>query len=129
MNLQEELSRFNPDPALAEWVLATLKNAEQTAFAAEQTSQTLHAELHTAQTLLHTTQTTLQIRDAELHAANIELHAANIELHNANIKIQSLTLELAQRRRMLFGRSHEGYAGEQLELFESSAQEDIAALS
>ncbi|MDK2127148.1 IS66 family transposase, partial [Parachitinimonas caeni] len=105
MDIADELARFNPDPALAEWVLAQL--AEQ-AKVAQQAQD--HADEVAQQHRL-------------LQAKDQELHVKNQELRNKDLKIQALTLELAHHRRIRFGVKSEALAPEQRDLFDDTCAE------
>jgi transposase len=99
MDLAAELARFNPDPALANWITGAV--------------QTLldQAQKEAAQT----TQLAEQItrRDSELRTAHTT--------------IQALTLELAHLRRMRFGVRNEALTAEQRDLFQETWASDLAA--
>ena len=62
MDFELELARFNPDPALAEWLATTLRQADQT-------------------------RQMLQARDTELKHANLKIAALTLELaHHKRIR-------------------------------------------
>jgi hypothetical protein len=103
MDFNAELARFNPDPALANWVTDALqglldqqeqKDAARVAEATRLAEQVTH-------------------RDTELHAAKT--------------KIQALTLELAHLRRMRFGARSEALSADQRDLFQETLARDRAA--
>ena len=75
MDLAAELVRFNPDPALANWIAGTV------------------------QTLLDQAQKDV----AEATRLAEQITRRDSELRFAQTKIQALTLELAHLRRMRFG--------------------------
>ena len=99
MDLVAELARFNPDPALANWITGAVqtlvdqaqKDAAQATRLAEQITR----------------------RDSELRFAQT--------------KIQALTLELAHLRRMRFGVRSEALTAEQRDLFQETLASDLAA--
>ena len=99
MDLAAELARFNPDPALANWITGAVqtlldqaqKDAAQTTRLAEQITR----------------------RDSELRTAQTT--------------IQALTLELAHLRRMRFGVRSEVLTAEQRDLFQETWDSDLAA--
>jgi transposase len=99
MDLAAELARFNPDPALANWIAGAVqtlvdqaqKDAAQATRLAEQITR----------------------RDSELRFAQT--------------KIQALTLELAYLRRMRFGVRSEALTAEQRDLFQETLASDLAA--
>ena len=99
MDVHAELARFNPDPALANWIATALQS---------------HID---------------QAAQASARAAQLaeEVSRRDTELHAAQIKIQALTLELAHLRRMRFGVKSEALASEQRELFEETLASDLAA--
>ncbi len=68
----------------------------------------------------------LQMQLAERDARLMEKEA---ELKRRALKIQQLTLELAQHKRLRFGRSSEAFAGEQRDLFIDTREEDGAAIA
>jgi len=103
MDLRAELARFNPDPALADWLAGTVQTRlDQTQKDAAETLRTL------------------RLRDEQLARRDSELHAAQT-------KIQALVLELAHLRRMRFGTRSETLSSEQRDLFQESLAADIAA--
>lgn len=107
MDLRAELARFNPDPALADWLAGTVQTLLDQA-------QNRNAE-------------TLRLRDETLRLRDEQLARRDTELHAAQTKIQALVLELAQLRRMRFGASSETLSSEQRDLFQESLGADIAA--
>ena len=87
MDLAAELARFNPDPALANWITGAV------------------------QTLVDQAQ-----KDAaEATRLAEQITRRDSELHFAQTKIQALTLELAHLRRMRFGVRSEALTVEQRE--------------
>jgi len=103
MDWQAELARFNPQPALANWItgaVGPLINQAQ-----EQAAQALSEAARLAEQVSR--------RDSELHAAQT--------------KIQALTLELAHLRRMRFGARSEALSAEQRDLFQETLASDLAA--
>ena len=100
MDLAAELARFNPDPALENWITGTVqrlvdqaqKDAAQATRLAEQITR----------------------RDSELRTAHTT--------------IQALTLELAHLRRMRFGVRSEALTAEQRDLFQETWASDLAAV-
>ena len=100
MDLRAELARFNPDPALADWLSGTVRTLLDQA-------QQGSADM-------------LRLRDEQIARRDTELLAART-------KIQALVLELAHLRRMRFGASSETLASEQRDLFQESLAADIAA--
>jgi transposase len=99
MNLPAELARLDLDPGLADWIAATVEQAQRQATQASAEAAKLSEQLTR--------------RDTELHAAQV--------------KIQALTLELAHLRRMRFGVKSEALSGEQRELFHETLASDMAA--
>ena len=99
MDLAAELARFNPDPALANWITGAV--------------QTLldPAQKEAAQTT----------RWAE------QITRRDNELRTAQTTIQALTLELAHLRRMRFGVRNEALTVEQRDLFQETWASDLAA--
>ena len=99
MDLAAELVRFNPDPALANWIAGTV------------------------QTLLDQAQ-----KDAaEATRLAEQITRRDSELRFAQTKIQALTLELAHLRRMRFGVRSEALTVEQRDLFQETWVSDLAA--
>ena len=99
MDLAAELVRFNPDPALANWIAGTV------------------------QTLLDQAQ-----KDAaEATRLAEQITRRDSELRFAQTKIQALTLELAHLRRMRFGVRSEALTAEQRDLFQETWASDLAA--
>ena len=99
MNLAAELARFNPDPALANWITGAV------------------------QTLVDQAQ-----KDAaEATRLAEQITRRDSELHFAQTKIQALTLELAHLRRMRFGVRNEALTVEQRDLFQETWASDLAA--
>ena len=99
MDLAAELVRFNPDPALANWIAGTV------------------------QTLLDQAQ-----KDAaEATRLAEQIMRRDSELRFAQTKIQALTLELAHLRRMRFGVRSEALTVEQRDLFQETWVSDLAA--
>ncbi len=99
MDLHAELARFNPDPALAEWLTGTVSQLIDDA----------------------------QKFAAESARLNEQITRRNGELHAAQTKIQALVLELAHLRRMRFGARNESLSGEERDLFQETVASDIAA--
>ena len=99
MDLAAELARFNPDPALANWITGAV------------------------QTLVDQAQ-----KDAaEATRLAEQITRRDSELRFAQTKIQALTLELAHLRRMRFGVRSEALTVEQRDLFEETWASDLAA--
>ena len=99
MDLAAELVRFNPDPALANWIAGTV------------------------QTLLDQAQ-----KDAaEATRLAEQITRRDSELRFAQTKIHALTLELAHLRRMRFGVRSEALTVEQRDLFQETWVSDLAA--
>ena len=77
-----------------------------------------------------------QLAEANLDPALIEQvrslidrnDCKDIELRNKDLKIRALTLELAQRKRLDFGRASEAFHGEQRELFDETRDADLSAM-
>jgi hypothetical protein len=99
MDFNAELARFNPDPALANWVTGALQGL------LDQTQKDAGETRRLAAQVTH--------RDTELHAAKT--------------KIQALTLELAHLRRMRFGVRSETLSADQRDLFQETLASDLAA--
>ncbi len=100
MDFDTQLSRFNPDPALREWVSGTVEN------------------------LLS------QVRQEEAEAAQLSARVVllDTEIRQQDLKIQALTLELAYYKRIRFGRTSEQLGVEQKVLFEETLDTDLCAL-
>jgi transposase len=99
MDLAAELARFNPDPALANWITGTV------------------------QTLIDQAQ-----KDAASAARLAEqISRRDNEFRFAQTKIQALTLELAHLRRMRFGVRSEALTADQRDLFQETWASDLAA--
>ncbi len=99
MNLAAELARFNPDPALANWITGAV------------------------QTLVDQAQ-----KDAaEATRLAEQITRRDTELRTAQTKIQALTLELAHLRRMRFGVRSETLTADQRDLFQETWASDLAA--
>ena len=99
MDLAAELARFNPDPALANWITGAV------------------------QTLVDQAQ-----KDAaEATRLAEQITRRDSELRFAQTKIQALTLELAHLRRMRFGVRSEALTAEQRDLFQETWASDLAA--
>jgi transposase len=99
MDLAAELARFNPDPALANWIAGAV------------------------QTLVDQAQ-----KDAaEATRLAEQITRRDNELRFAQTKIQALTLELAHLRRMRFGVRSEALTAEQRDLFQETWASDLAA--
>jgi transposase len=99
MDLAAELARFNPDPALANWITGAV------------------------QTLVDQAQ-----KDAAQATRLAEqITRRDNELRFAQTKIQALTLELAHLRRMRFGARSEALTADQRDLFQETWASDIAA--
>lgn len=107
MDLRAELARFNPDPALADWLAGTVRTLLDQA-------QQSNAEM-------------LRLRDETLRLRDEQIARRDTELHAAQTKIQALVIELAHLRRMRFGASSEALSSEQRDLFQESLGADIAA--
>jgi transposase len=103
MDCNTELARFNPDPALANWVTGALQGL------LDQQEQNDVA----------------RVAEAVRWAEKITLR--DTELHAAKIKIQALTLELAHLRRMRFGARSEALSADQRDLFQETLASDLAA--
>lgn len=58
----------------------------------------------------------------------LALDRSRRELRNAELKIQALVLELAQHKRLRFGRASEALSAEQRQLFEETGETDLGAL-
>lgn len=67
-------------------------------------------------------------RDASLAERDARLMEKDAELKRRELKIQQLTLELAQHKRLRFGRTSEAFSGEQHDLFIDTREEDGAAI-
>ncbi len=99
MDLAAELARFNPDPALANWITGAV------------------------QTLVDQAQ-----KDAaEATRLAEQITRRDTELRTAQTKIQALTLELAHLRRMRFCVRNEALTVEQRDLFQETWASDLAA--
>jgi transposase len=99
MDLAAELARFNPDPALANWITGAVQTLlDQAQKEAAQTTRLAEQITH---------------RDSELRTAQTT--------------IQALTLELAHLRRMRFGVRSEALTAEQRDLFQETWASDLAA--
>jgi transposase len=99
MDLAAELARFNPDPALANWITGTV------------------------QALLDQAQ-----KDAaEATRLAGQITRRDSELRSAQTKIQALSFELAHLRRMRFGVRNEALSAEQRDLFQETWASDMAA--
>ena len=99
MEFHAELARFDPDPALANWITDAV------------------------QTLLDQAQ-----KDAsETNRLVAQITHRDTELFAAQAKIQALTLELAHLRRMRFGVCSEALTAEQRDLFQETLASDSAA--
>jgi len=103
MDLHAELARFNPDPALVDWIAGTVQPlvAQAREEAARATAEAARLAEQVAR------------RDTELHAAQI--------------KNQALILELAHLRRMRFGVRSEALTAQQRDLFQETWASDLAA--
>jgi transposase len=103
MDVHAELARFNPDPALADWIAGELQG--------------------------HIDQAREQAARASAEVARLteQLTRRETELHAAQTKIQALALELAHLRRMRFGVRAEALSAEQRELFQETLAADLAA--
>ena len=99
MDLAAELVRFNPDPALANWIAGTVQTL------LDQAQKDAAEATRLAEQITH--------RDSELRFAQT--------------KIQALTLELAHLRRMRFGVRSEALTAEQRDLFQETWASDLAA--
>ena len=85
MDLTAELARFNPDPALAEWLTATLRQAEQT----RQTLQAREDELKSAK--------------GQLQHAHLKIAALTLELaHHKRIRFANKSEAFSPEQRALF---------------------------
>ena len=98
MDLQAELARFNPDPALANWITDAVQKFTDQA----------------------------QKEAAESTRLSEQVARRDTELHAAQTKIQALVLELAHLRRMRFGARSEAFSGEERDLFQETLTSDIA---
>lgn len=103
MDLHTELARFNPDPALANWITGAVQN------------------------LLDQQAQKDASRVAEAMRLSEQITRRDTELHAAQAKIQALILELAHLRRMRFGASSEALSAEQRDLFQETLAADLAA--
>ncbi len=103
MDLAAELARFNPDPALANWITGAVQNRIDQA-----QQQAAHAS-------------------AEATRLAEQITRRDTELRTAQTKIQALTLELAHLRRMRFGVRNEALTAEQRDLFQETLASDLAA--
>jgi transposase len=99
MDLHAELARFNPDPALSNWITGTVQKFIDQA----------------------------QEEAAESVRLSAQITRRDTELHAAQTKIQALTLELAHLRRMRFGARSESLSVEQHDLFQETQVSDVAA--
>jgi transposase len=99
MDLHAELARFNPDPALSNWITGTVQKLIDQA----------------------------QEEAAESVRLSAQITRRDTELHAAQTKIQALTLELAHLRRMRFGARSEALSAEQHDLFQETQASDVAA--
>lgn len=99
MDLHAELARFNPDPALSNWITGTVQKLIDQA----------------------------QEEAAESVRLSAQITRRDTELHAAQTKIQALTLELAHLRRMRFGARSESLRVEQHDLFQETQASDVAA--
>lgn len=104
MDLHTELARFNPDPALANWIIGTV------------------------QKLVDQTQEDAAVALRKVAQRDTEIAQRNTELHAAQTKIQALTLELAHLRRLRFGVRSEALSAEQRDLFQETLASDLAAV-
>jgi transposase len=100
MDLLEQLTRTNADPALIAQLRAMLAQKDEQIAATQ--SQVL----------------AIQVQNDKLAAA----------VHFKEVKIKALTLELAHHKRLRFGRASETYSGEQLDLFNETIDTDLAAM-
>jgi transposase len=100
MNFAAQLAQFNPDPALAEWLLAQFGNTQKEAEQFKLQAQT----------------------------SACQITALSADVRNKELKIQALTLELAYHKRLKFGAKAESFAGEQRDLFIASSEEDLSAM-
>ncbi len=100
MDLHTELARFNPDPALREWVTGTVEG------------------------LLGR----VQQETAEATRLSGQIALQRTEIHLKDLKIQALALELAHYKRIRFGRQSESLAAEQKVLFEETWGPDLSAI-
>ena len=110
MDLTAQLARFNPDPALAEFLINTLQQAQDSA---RQVAQ-----------LTEQTQ-----RDAQRIQANEQRIQADAQrIREADIKIAALTYELAHYKRVRFANKSEAFSPEQRELFQADWNTDTSAI-
>ena len=80
------------------------------------------------QALIASLRETLQARDQELHSQRQALASREAQLKEQSALIEKLKFELARLKRWRFGKSTEGLSAEQLALWESELDGDIAAL-
>ena len=80
-------------------------------------------------TQLAALQTQIAERDASLAERDTRLAEKDAELKRRELKIQQLTLELAQHKRLRFGRTSEALSPEQRDLFADTRDEDGAAIA
>src|SRR5476649_82300 len=100
MDLLEQLTRTNADPALIAQLRAALTQQAQQ----------------------------IAEKDVELHTMRAQNNELLADGKSKDFKIKALTLELAHHKRIRFGKASEAYSGDQLELFNESADVDLAAL-
>ena len=100
MDFDAELSCFNPDPALREWLTFTVDGLQD------------------------------RVRQEAAEVARIREQVAlqSHEIRHKDLKIQALTLELAHYKRIRFGRTSEQLGAEQKALFEETLDTDLCAL-
>ena len=107
MDFASELARFDPDPALAQWVSGTVQDLLDRV-----QEESTRAEQESAKVIRLTDELTSQVA----------------ALQHADTKIQSLTLELAHLRRIRYGVKNEALSAEQRDLFQETWNTDLAAV-
>ena len=100
MDLLEQLALTNADPALIAQLRAMLAGKDERIDATE----------------------------AQLQAMRVQKDELLADGKSKDFKIKALTLELAHHRRIRFGKASEVYSGDQLDLFNETADVDLAAL-
>src|SRR5476649_2540106 len=100
MDLLEQLTRTNADPALIAQLRAALTQQAQQ----------------------------IAEKDVELHTMRAQNNELLADGKSKDFKIKALTLELAHHKRIRFGKASEAYSGEQLDLFNEAVDADLAAM-
>ncbi|MHB8354753.1 MAG: IS66 family transposase [Burkholderiales bacterium] len=100
MNYTDELAKFNPNPALLDWVLSRLEQQDLA----------------------------LSKRDAELQRVTLSLDAVTQDVCNLTAKNEWLTFELARLKRLKFAAKTEAMSKVQTDFFQETLDEDIAAI-